>query len=332
LERLFARDLGHVRVHEETEARDVTGALDAAAVTRGEDIYLGSESSGDLLTHEVSHVLQQRDAGNLEHDRVGEAGEALEHAADIAVRGAATGQQVSTRQVASAPGAQGQPVRARATRAEAQSALAAFLNRALATQGSRSLRVTREVRYAVLHLFPGPLASMGIEAWLTGVALPRDPDEFAAQVAQRLPETIDRALIDDLGHLPAGPEPAGRLGRLTELVEKSAAGERQQRDQPKEPGSQERFEQTVDDIRRAQGRPIPTTFGPYSVDVLRLGRIMQGLPQAWRGPRAAPAGQPEARTYPEVDRAIDGACPRTQGVGHNAMEERPFSPEHRLRQ
>jgi hypothetical protein len=302
LERVFRADLQEVRVHDDAQARSSAGALDAAAVTRGEDIYLGTEASGDLLAHEVSHVLQQRGAGGVDRSRVGQAGDAHEQAATSAVTAGVT-PAVSS---ASVPGVQRQRVAERATRAEAQAALTAFLNRALAAQGGgTSLRVTQQVRTAILSLFRNePLASASIEAWLNSTGLPGDPAQFAAQVAQRLPASIDRALVDRLSQMAAGPEPPGRVGRLKELVEKSAPGGPEESNEPKEPTSQERFERTVEDIRKAQGKPSPTTYGPYSVDVLRLGRIVQGLPQAWRGPRTPPPAGPQARSYPEVDKAI----------------------------
>jgi hypothetical protein len=62
---------------------------------------------------------------------------------------------------------------------------------------------------------------------------------------------------------------------------------------------------------RDQGQPEPTKVGPYSVDVLRAGRIIQGLPGAWRGPQAA--RQPAPAALPEgVERAI-------QSVNANAL-------------
>jgi hypothetical protein len=301
LERLFHADLRNVRVHDDAHARDAAAGLDAAALTSGEDIFLGTAQTGDLLAHEVSHVLQQRQAANVDTDRVGEAGDGHEQAAEQAV----TSGRAPASSGASVPGVQRQAAGNRATRAEVQVALTTYLNRVLAAQGGTTLHVTQQVRDAVLSLARGdPLGSIPVEVWLRQTALPGDPGEFAAQAASKLPPTVDRALLDRLSQLPTGPEPPGRLGRLKDLVEKSAPGGPEERNEPKEPTSEERFERTVEDVRRAQGKPVPTTYGPYSVDVLRLGRIAQGLPGAWRGPAAQPAAGPQARSYPDVDKAI----------------------------
>jgi hypothetical protein len=306
LERLFTANLQQIRVHDDSQARASASALDAAAVTRGEDIFLGTHATGDLLAHEVSHVLQQRGAASIDVNRVGEAGDRFEQTAERASHADGIGQHASVATGGSVPGVQRQRAAERATRSEAQTALTAFLNRALGAQGGRALRVTQQVRDAVMHLFRNePMASASVEAWMNGVALPGDPAEFAAQVARRLPASVDRTLVDDLSRMPAGPEPAGRAGRVRELVEKSAPGEPERPPEPSQPSSQERFERTVGDIRRSQGQQPPTTYGPYSVDVLRLGRVAQGLPQAWRGPKTPAAPGPEASSYPEVETAIE---------------------------
>jgi len=303
LERLFTANLQHVRVHDDVEARSAAAALDAAAVTRGEDIYLGTEATGDLLAHEVSHVLQQRNASSIDVDRVGAPGDSFEF--ERGAQQASTGHGASVAGAAGVPGVQRQPASQRATRDEARTALTAFLNRALAAQGGRSLRVTQQVKDAVMHLVRSePMASVSVEGWLNGIALPGDPAEFAAQATRRMPASIDRKLVDDLSRLPAGPEAPGTLGRVKDVVEKSAPGEPEKPEEPKQPTSQERFENMVDDIRKAQGKPSPTTYGPYSVDVLRLGRIAQGLPGALRKPTTPRAPAPQGRSYPEVDKAI----------------------------
>lgn len=63
----FGADLGHVRVHTDQRAADLSSRIQAMAFTRGSDIYLGqgrynpgTRSGQWLLAHEVTHTLQQR--------------------------------------------------------------------------------------------------------------------------------------------------------------------------------------------------------------------------------------------------------------------------------
>jgi hypothetical protein len=317
-----------VRVHSDNAAAAAAGALDAAAFTRGEDIYVADDAPPDLLAHEVGHVLQQRHATTLDAavgeressfeqatysaaDRAGGSADFEEaaHTASVDDRGATHAMTAGLRfdSAARVPAVQRQHAEDRASRAEVQEALTQFLTRALAAQGSRYLRVTPQVRDAVLRLFQGnPLGYGTTEAWLKTTGLPGDPAEFAAQVARRLPASVDRSLLTQLGRMAAGPETPGRVERVKDLVEKSAAGEPEKKDDNKEPTSEEKFERGVEDVRRMRGQPSPTTIGPYSVDVLRAARIAQGLGQAWSGKTPPkPASGPAARTYPQVDAAIE---------------------------
>ena len=55
-------DLGHVRVHDDSQARESAASINARAFTYGSDIWMGpGESTGDLrlMAHEATHVLQQ---------------------------------------------------------------------------------------------------------------------------------------------------------------------------------------------------------------------------------------------------------------------------------
>ncbi|MEO7156889.1 MAG: DUF4157 domain-containing protein [Vicinamibacterales bacterium] len=65
LEPSFNHDLGHIRIHADSEAGQAAAALDAAAYTVGSEIAFGAgffapESPGGLavLSHEVAHVIQ----------------------------------------------------------------------------------------------------------------------------------------------------------------------------------------------------------------------------------------------------------------------------------
>ena len=324
LERGLGENLQEVRVHQDAAAEQVAGSLNARAVTEGEDIYLAADAPGpdtsagqDLLAHETMHVVQQRRADAVEGDRVSSPADASEHAAESAAPALAQGQAANVGRGGAVAGAQRQPRGNGATRQEVEAALTQYFQRALQAQqrtGSQSLHVTDEIRATVMNLAnapdpnyhgpggdPGrPIRQMNMEPILA--RFPSTPQEAARQVAQRLPDPFDRATLQRLTGAAVEPE-STRLGRLKDLVERSAPGEPDQPQEPKQPTSSERVDQFMRDWRRQTGQPEPTQYGPYSVDVLRVTRIARGLPQAWRGP-ASQSTAPAARSYAEVDRAI----------------------------
>src|SRR5262245_30450203 len=62
LESRMGVDLGHVRVHDDSESKDAASALNARAFTHQNDIWLGRGASQDdtrLMAHEATHVIQQ---------------------------------------------------------------------------------------------------------------------------------------------------------------------------------------------------------------------------------------------------------------------------------
>lgn len=65
IEQSLGRDLSDMRVHTTPAAREASAALNAKAVTRGRDVYLGPQGSVSdlrLMAHEATHVVQQQDA------------------------------------------------------------------------------------------------------------------------------------------------------------------------------------------------------------------------------------------------------------------------------
>lgn len=70
-ETAFGQDFSQVRVHTDSAAQTLTGAMNAKAVTHGEDIafapgrYAPESGAGrTLLAHELAHVTQQRRSGS----------------------------------------------------------------------------------------------------------------------------------------------------------------------------------------------------------------------------------------------------------------------------
>ena len=72
LERRFGHDFGHVRVHSDAAARELTRQQSAAALTSGSHVFLGervdagSSRGESVLRHELAHVLQQTGARPLD--------------------------------------------------------------------------------------------------------------------------------------------------------------------------------------------------------------------------------------------------------------------------
>jgi Domain of unknown function (DUF4157) len=317
MEQAFGSDFRDVRVHHDAAAQGAADALGAEAFTHGDDIYLGTESPAPespagraVVAHELAHVVQQRQAAELEAG-VSQPGDRFEQAADRAAQQAVQGQSAESAVSGVAPAIQRQVQRGnRASREEARVALEAFLRRELLAQGGRALRVTPEVRSAVTSLFIGDVGRLiGVEAWLNSPALPGDPAEFAREVTRRLPETIDRARIESLNRMSGrGPTPSLPT-RVKELVESTAPGESERPIEPPGPTPEERAEQAAGVVRGLRGEPEPEGFGPVPIDVLRAARIARGLPGALRGPQASRPAPPEARTYPEVESAIQQIAP-----------------------
>jgi hypothetical protein len=83
--------LGDVRVHRDETANELAGAVAARAFTTGSDVYFaagayapGSADGDRLLTHELSHVVQQRGAPTTGPLTVSQPGDPLEVEADSA--------------------------------------------------------------------------------------------------------------------------------------------------------------------------------------------------------------------------------------------------------
>jgi len=89
MESRFGQDFSGVRVHTDSQANRWTQCLNAHAFTTGRNIffapgrYAPSTTEGNqLLAHELTHVVQQRNATSLQRLAVGEAGDTYEQEAD----------------------------------------------------------------------------------------------------------------------------------------------------------------------------------------------------------------------------------------------------------
>ncbi|MCP3097289.1 DUF4157 domain-containing protein [Myxococcus sp. K15C18031901] len=73
IEPVLGADLGHVRVHEDSESRGTARELGARAFTHGSHIFLGPDQHADdvaLLAHEATHVVQQTGSESGAHPDV----------------------------------------------------------------------------------------------------------------------------------------------------------------------------------------------------------------------------------------------------------------------
>jgi Domain of unknown function (DUF4157) len=93
MESAFGADFSGVRIHTDTRADTLNGALSARAFTTGRDVFFrqGEYSPGttvgrELLAHELTHVAQQNGDGISRRMTVSEPGDAHEVEADQTVR------------------------------------------------------------------------------------------------------------------------------------------------------------------------------------------------------------------------------------------------------
>ncbi|TMB64875.1 MAG: DUF4157 domain-containing protein [Chloroflexi bacterium] len=83
-ESAFGADFSRVRVHDDREADELTHALGARAFTTGSDIFFRAGQADtsligrELLSHELTHVVQQREGSCREPATVNEPGDAYE--------------------------------------------------------------------------------------------------------------------------------------------------------------------------------------------------------------------------------------------------------------
>jgi hypothetical protein len=304
-------DLGGVRVRDDSAARNAAESHSAEAFVEGGQIHWGrsappleSEEAAPLLAHEVMHVAQQREATTIE-DRVSKPGEAAEMQASAGAARAMAGQQASAGAGGGAvAGTQRQPKpTTESDIGNAEEALTTFLKKVAGTQPPQDIRKAQVVKDALrkLAFSGGPSANLvDVEKFLASA--PNDPAQMAHQFVSKL-KRVSKAAVDSLASAPFIDQQPSKLERVKDLVTKSGAGGD---DKPKEPGyvsPQDKAQEIQEKLDAMRGTKSPTTYGPYSVDILQLGRIFGNLNKTLNAPRTKPA-TPQAETYPAVEAVI----------------------------
>lgn len=99
MEQSMGADFSGVKVHSDTESHELNRQLGANAFTTGSDIFMGAGKSAgdkDLLSHELTHVVQQGGNYNGGPMTVGPAGDSYEQEAEqtsASIAGGAAGPQ-----------------------------------------------------------------------------------------------------------------------------------------------------------------------------------------------------------------------------------------------
>jgi hypothetical protein len=212
----LGHDLGSVRIHDSAESARAARDIDAVAYTTGQDIVLGpdapaptSRAGEALLAHELSHVVQQREATRIV-EAVSGPGEAAEVAAETAARTGgpppATGGAVHAVQRQPPPGKERRPVK----REEVEGVLTQYLQDVLDTQGRRTIDKTPQVVEAITSLFKDdPVRQASVAEWLKGTT-DGTPAGLAHQVAAKLPAEIPDDRLEKIKTKPKAPSPDTR--------------------------------------------------------------------------------------------------------------------------
>jgi hypothetical protein len=100
MEQSFGTSFEGVRVHSDAESAQLNQNISAKAFTTGSDIFLGqgaSASDRDLMAHELTHVVQQRDMSASGPMTVGPAGDSYEQQADATAAAVTSGAAAAQR-------------------------------------------------------------------------------------------------------------------------------------------------------------------------------------------------------------------------------------------
>jgi hypothetical protein len=226
MEQRFGHDFSAVRVHSGSTAEQSAQDVNANAYTVGQNIVFGADrfargtqQGRRLLAHELTHVVQQGHATEMDGRSVKlTVGRTIPAIQRDTPSGQGTQQNIP-------PGAtkQGGPLSVtksydpeNASRDEVVQALTDYLNKEWALQGKRRLQVTDRVRAAIEKLFQ---ENPGGSARLFGAKLPDSPADIAAAVGAALPDSIPRKYMLHLDREPTKEEgPTSVLGKVKQTV------------------------------------------------------------------------------------------------------------------
>jgi hypothetical protein len=316
MEQSFGVDLKGVRIDDRSAAREETDAQGAEAMVRDGQIHWGasappveSPEAVPLLAHEVAHVIQQQRASSIDN-RVSSPGESSEVAAHSAAGQVMAGRSASVSGGGAVAGTQRQPKGPLApkTFSDPQTAtqlLTAYLQKVAKTTPPQNIRKAKVVRDALrkLAFSAGPVAGMlDVDAFVDANNTSGDPATMARQFVAKVPR-ISAAALQGLATAPFIDQQAGFVQRATDLVTGSAAGGG---DVPLPEGhisAEDRAKNTGDTLAAMRGGTVPGGVGPVKVDVLQVGRIIQGLGGVVKPKATKPAG-PQSEDYPAVTAAI----------------------------
>jgi len=301
VERSLGAQLDDAKIVSGAAGDSVARAAGAEAVTTGDTIYvardappLTSPAGEQLLAHELVHVAQQQAALRVDVDRVSRPGDADERGAD---RGAAAARLGAAMSLAPSGATAGVQRQAKPTVDGRQEAIKSYFERVEKSQGGSGVQLTPSIRDVVRRIFAKDRLALpfALDALEKAAALSSKPSDLAAALGHSLTEQIDVSDLDFLESLPGGAEAKGRMGRIGDLAKKSTPYKT-----PDQQQNEWRFNYEAGQLRKGQGG-----IDPISVDVLQLGRILHGLPEAWKGPPPKSAQVPEAREAPQLDKALE---------------------------
>lgn len=322
MEQAFGFDLGGVRVHDDGAARTRADALDAQAFVEAGEIHwsdnappLESPAAAPLLAHEVSHVVQQRQASSIE-DRISSPGEPSEVAAQAMARQAFGGRVASAGRGSAVAAilrqSKGDMSAAPADKEIEIEMITAFLQKVVSTAPPQDLKKAKVVRNA-LKMLAGQ-NFIDIDKFVEASGTPSDPSGMAQAFAEKLPP-FRKADLDKLANLPF-IDPTTLTDRLGDLAKKYPAGKGETNPVPGDVGP----EQKSDDIAKRMKVPSPHSG---QVDLFGLWRVLRGAKDALN-PKSTTAKQPQGDLSSAMATAIGaidkGALlpPEAKGQGQDA--------------
>jgi hypothetical protein len=102
--------------------------------------------------------------------------------------------------------------------------------------------------------------------------------------------------------MPFIDQPSSKVSKAVDVVKNSGAGSPERPVDPTYVSPEDRAKETQEKLDAIRGTKSPTTYSG-SVDILRLGRILEGYKKTVNAPAVKPAA-PVAETYPAVEAAI----------------------------